>query len=222
MRIAMLGGSFNPIHIGHLILADSVCKSLGYEKILFVPTYCPPHKEFSYTVPSDDRFEMVRLAVMDDERFEAEDCELRRGGVSYTWDTICYLEEKYKSVLTGKIGLIFGEDLLPDYDKWEKAGELSRKADLILACRPHDAHLKAEYQNSPTGEYGKHPMKGVTRENFPYPHKIVENPEIEISSSEIRQKAAEGGAWRYLVEKRVFDYINERNLYGKRKTGETD
>ena len=215
MKIAMLGGSFNPIHIGHLILADSVCKTLGYEKILFVPTYQPPHKSLSCQVASDDRFEMVRLAVSGDDRFEAEDCELRRGGVSYTWDTICYLEEKYKGVLTGKIGLIFGEDLLGDYDKWEKSEALAHRADLILACRPQDTGLKAEFQNSPTEKYGKHPMKGVTRENFPYPHKIVENPRIEISSSEIRQKVAENGAWRYLVPKPVFEYILERNLYAK-------
>ncbi len=211
----MLGGSFNPIHIGHLILADSVCTTFGYDKVLFVPTYCPPHKEMSCTLDSGDRFEMVRLAVEDDERFEAEDCELRRGGVSYTWDTVCYLEEKYKSVLTGKIGLIFGEDLISDYDKWNRASELAKKADLILACRPRDTGLKAEFKNVPTGEYGKNPIHNVTRENFPYPHKIVENPSLEISSSEIRQKIAENGSWRYLVSEKVFEYIKKRNLYAK-------
>ena len=215
MKIAMLGGSFNPIHIGHLILADSVCKSLGYDKILFVPTANPPHKELSCDVATSDRFEMTRLAVLGDERFEAEGCEIERGGVSYTYDTICFLEQKYASVLTGKIGLVMGEDLIADYDKWYRAPELAQKADLILACRPQDTGLKAEYQNLPVGEYGKSPMKGVTRENFPYPHKIVSNPKLEISSSEIRQEVGEGGAWRYLVEKRVFDYIKQRNLYAK-------
>ena len=211
----MLGGSFNPIHIGHLILADSVCRSLGYDKILFVPTATPPHKELSCSLSALDRLEMTRLAIMGDERFEAEPCEIERGGISYTWDTICYLEKKYASVLEGKIGLIFGEDLLSDYDKWEKSGELAKKADLILACRPHDTGLKEKYQNLPTEKYGKSPMIGVTRENFPYPHKIVENPKMEISSSEIRQKIAEGGAWRYLVSERVFEYIKERKLYAK-------
>ena len=213
MKIAMLGGSFNPIHIGHLILADSVCKKLGYDKILFVPTYCPPHKEMSGKVASDERFEMVRLATEGDCRFEAEDCELRRGGVSYTWDTICYLEKKYESVLDGKIGLVFGEDLLCDFDKWEKSSELAKKADLILASRPNESFLKKEFQNSPTEKYGKNPMKGVTRDNFPYPHKIVENPKIEISSSEIRQAIAENGSWRYLVPAAVFGYIEEKGLY---------
>ncbi len=215
MKIAMLGGSFNPIHIGHLILADSVCKNLGYDKILFVPTANPPHKELSCDVATSDRFEMTRLAVLDDERFEAEGCEIERGGVSYTYDTICFLEQKYASVLTGKIGLVMGEDLIADYDKWYRASELAQKADLILAVRPKDSELKAEFQNSPTEKYGKKPMQGVNRENFPFPHKIVENPRIELSSSEIRQKIAEDGAWRYLVSERVFEYIIERNLYAK-------
>lgn len=215
MKIAMLGGSFNPIHIGHLILADSVCKNLGYDKILFVPTATPPHKELSCDVATSDRFEMTRLAVLGDERFEAEGCEIERGGVSYTYDTICFLEQKYASVLTGKIGLVMGEDLIADYDKWYRAPELAQKADLILAVRPKDSELKAEFQNSPTEKYGKKPMQGVNRENFPFPHKIVENPRIELSSSEIRQKIAEDGAWRYLVSERVFEYIIERNLYAK-------
>lgn len=215
MKIAVLGGSFNPIHIGHLILADSVCKTLGYEKILFVPTATPPHKAMSCEVAAADRLEMVRLAVSGDERFEAEPCEIERGGVSYTWDTVCFLEEKYKNVLTGKIGLVFGEDLIADYDKWYRAEELAQKADLILACRPKDSDLKAEFQNSPSGAFGKHPMTGVNRENFPYPHKIVANPRIEVSSSEIRQKVAEDGSWRYLVSPSVFEYIIERNLYAK-------
>ena len=215
MKIAMLGGSFNPIHVGHLILADSVCKNLGYDKILFVPTANPPHKELSCEVAASDRLEMTRLAVLGDDRFVAEPCEIERGGVSYTFDTVCFLEQKYASVLTGKIGLVMGEDLIADYDKWYKAEELAQKSDLILAVQPKDSDLKAEFQNSPTAKYGKNPMTGVNRENFPFPHKIVENPRIELSSSEIRQKIAEGGAWRYLVSERVFEYIIERNLYAK-------
>lgn len=213
MKIAVLGGSFNPIHIGHLILADSVCSELGYDKVLFIPTFKPPHKEMSAKISSQDRLKMVELAVKNDERFEAEACEIERGGISYTWDTICDLEKKYKSVLTGKIGLIFGEDLLPDYDKWEHASELAEKADLILACRPKDSEDNGCFNNCPTEKYGKNPMN-VTRETFPYPHKIVMNPKMEISSSEIRRKIAQKGSWRYLVSEGVFEYICEKQLYG--------
>ena len=117
-------------------------------------------------------------------------------------------------MLTGKIGVIFGEDLLPDYDKWEHAAELAEKADLILACRPKYAEDNGKFCNSPTEKYGKNPMVGVDRFNFPYPHKIVMNPKMEISSSEIRRKIAERGAWRYLVGEGVFEYILEKKLYG--------
>ncbi len=217
MRIALLGGSFSPVHIGHLILADTVCKTLGYDKILFVPAFIPPHKRMAEDVGAKDRLEMVRLAVSDDERFEAESCEIDRGGVSYTWDTVCFLEEKYKDALEGKIGVIFGEDLVPDYDKWKNAALLAERADLILACRPVsiDAQDK-DFQNIPTEKYGKNPMKNVSRKNFPYPHKIVENPKIDVSSTEIRRKIAENGAWRYLVSEKVFEYIKSGKLYGFR------
>lgn len=214
MKIAILGGSFNPIHVGHLILADSVCTELGYDKILFVPTFKPPHKELAENVSSLDRLAMVEAAVRSDGRFEAESCEIDRGGISYTWDTVCFLEKKFGPVLTGKIGVIFGEDLLPDYDKWEHAAELAEKADLILACRPKYAEDNGKFCNSPTEKYGKNPMVGVDRFNFPYPHKIVMNPKMEISSSEIRRKIAERGAWRYLVGEGVFEYILEKKLYG--------
>ncbi len=219
MKIAILGGSFNPIHIGHLILADSVCRGLGYDKILFVPTFIPPHKFMAEDAGSKERLEMVRSALKTDGRFEAESCEIDRKGVSYTWDTVCFLEEKYKSVLTGKIGVIFGDDLISDYDKWNHAEELAKKADLILACRPENFYPEKEnikFGNSPTEKYGKNPMKGVFRENFPYPHKIVENPRIAVSSTEIRRKIAEGGAWRYLVSDGVFEYIKSKKLYGFR------
>ncbi len=214
MKIAMLGGSFNPIHIGHLALADSVCCLLGYDRVLFVPTYQPPHKKMAAgSAMSDDRFLMVQAAIFGDERFIAEPCEIERGGVSFTWDTVLFLEKKYKNELDGKIGVIFGEDLLADYDKWERAKELSERADLIVACRPKDAGQNAAFSNVPTEKYGVSPH-AWSRDTFPYPHKIVENPQIALSSSEIRQKIATKGAWRYLVNEGVFHYIKSGNLYG--------
>ena len=99
MKIAVLGGSFNPIHVGHLVLADEVCSTLGYDRVLFIPAFVPPHKEMTGGFSARDRLEMTRLACEGDERFETESCEIDRGGVSYTYDTICYLEEKYSSEL---------------------------------------------------------------------------------------------------------------------------
>lgn len=214
MKIAVLGGSFNPIHIGHLILADNVCEKFGYDKILFIPVFSPPHKEMADAASAAHRLEMVRRAVKNDPRFEAEDCEIRREGVSYTWDTICFLEEKYKGSLSGRIGLIFGEDLIPHFDKWYKAQELAAKTDIILACRKEDAADDDVHSNKPSGEFGMKANLSAVRENFPYPHRIIENPRMDISSTDIRKKISENGAWRYLVSEGVFEYIKNGKLYG--------
>lgn len=214
MKIAVLGGSFSPIHIGHLILADSVCANLGYDRVLFVPVFSPPHKELSVPVSAEERFRMVEIAVRGDDRLRAERCEIDRGGVSYTWDTVCFLEKKYAAVLEGKLGLIIGEDLLSDFGKWNNAEKLARKTDLIVACRPAPKCTDSAFRNLPTGEYGKNSSELMTERNFPYPHKKVGNPIVDVSSSEIREKIARGGAWRYLVTEGVFEYIKNRNLYG--------
>src|SRR5574344_681202 len=110
MKIAILGGTFNPIHIGHLALADDVCITFGYDRMLFIPAFCPPHKEMNDAESGDDRFAMTELACNMDSRFKVDDCELKRGGVSYTYDTVCFLEKKYASDLEGKIGLVMGQD----------------------------------------------------------------------------------------------------------------
>ena len=155
MKIAVLGGSFNPIHIAHLVLADCVCKELGYDKVLFVPTYIPPHKYMSDTTCAKERLKMVDLAVEHDSRFESENYEIKSGGVSYTWDTICYLEKKYEKVLTDKIGLILGFDLAPHFDRWKGALELSQKCEIILAVRPEtkNATENSCFENKATPGY---------------------------------------------------------------------
>ena len=152
MKIAVLGGSFNPIHVGHLALADDVCKTLGYDKVLFIPALNPPHKEMNDAASAKDRLGMVQAACEDDDRFEAEGCELERGGVSYTYDTICYLEEKYRGQLEGKIGLIMGSDLLEKFHFWHRAEELAEKCDLILARRP-EVQENDQFSNKAIGAF---------------------------------------------------------------------
>ena len=103
MRIAILGGTFNPVHNGHVLLASSVCETFGYDKLLFVPSFLPPHKIASGLVSVENRLEMLELACEADPRFEVERCEIDRGGISYTWETVCFIEEKYHAELEGKI-----------------------------------------------------------------------------------------------------------------------
>ena len=119
MRLAMLGGSYNPIHVGHLLLADEVCHRLGYDKILFVPVNIPPHKELALGAASWQRLDMIELAISGNPHFVVETCELERGGISYTYDTLEYLGKKYANKMEGKLGLIMGDDLVDGFEEWE-------------------------------------------------------------------------------------------------------
>ncbi len=212
MKIAVLGGSFNPIHIGHLILADCVCKELGYDKILFIPTFIPPHKHMTDEAPAKDRLAMVKKAIAGDRRFVCESYEIDRGGVSYTWDTVCYLEEKYKGKLDGKIGLIIGFDLAPHFDRWEKAEQLAQKCQIILANRPQEK-LCRDYSNQAKSGYDTE-IEDFSEKDFKFPHINLDNPAVQLSSTDIRRRISTGKAFNYLVSKKVFNYIKKRNLYG--------
>ena len=135
---------------------------------------------------------MVSLAVKDNPFFEVDDCEIKRGGVSYTIDTLRMLKDRYKGVLEGKIGFIIGDDLAEGFPSWYCAEQIPVEADLILACRNYS---------------------DVSKLDFPYEHKTILNDVVSVSSSGIRQKIASGKSWRYLVANEVYRYIESRHLY---------
>ena len=240
MKLAVLGGSFNPIHIGHLALADAVCTELGYDRLLFVPTFIPPHKVMADTLAAERRLEMVRLACSGDGRFGVESCEIDRGGVSYTYDTVCTLEQKYAGELEDRIGLVMGEDLVPGFHLWHRAEELSRKCRIIVARRPASTQ-DMSHSNTPKGKYANLKQgpdvglaEGLEKGLAEGPGGVadasgafgasgelfsgalfIHNIELRISSTQIRTRAAEGKAFRYLVPDAVFEYIKKGRLYGK-------
>ncbi|QTQ11488.1 nicotinate (nicotinamide) nucleotide adenylyltransferase [Treponema parvum] len=235
MKVAVLGGSFNPVHEGHVALAKSVCEELGYDRLLFVPSFYPPHKIISGAPSDEDRVKMLSLACLSDSRFEVECCELDRKGISYTWDTVCFLEQKYSGNLSAKIGLVLGQDLAAEYYKWKNAEQLAQKTDIILARRPEEIlsptadSSKAGFLNAgeenrsgkaetavnvPRGPYTGIIASDQMLEDFPYPHKILKNPLLPVSSTQIRQKISSGRDWRDLVPFEVYCYIRKRKLYG--------
>lgn len=217
MKIAVLGGSFNPIHAGHMMLADDVCTSLGYDKVLFVPAFIPPHKQPKDSVSAEHRAKMVEIACSKDSRFELETCEIDRGGVSYTFDTICSLEKKYQSVLEGKIGLIMGRDLFSGFHLWHNAQLIAEKCTLILAERPYQKEDK-KFSPSAKGEYAKlnsSEFFDIKSEPLFANAVILKNEAVSISSSNIRKRAADGSGIKYLVPDGVFEYIFENGLYAK-------
>ena len=218
MKIAVLGGTFNPIHTGHLALADEVA-SLGYDRILFVPTGIAPHKEMAFEVGPEVRAAMVDLAVEDDSRFFLEKCEVERGGTSYTWDTICFLEKKYSGVLEGKIGLVIGRDQFATFHLWKNAGELSEKCTIILGDRPVQKEDE-NFSNKAKGDYAAYSETSGScfdpkSEPLFKDAVFLSNELLSVSSTEIRARAAGKKPFRYLVPEKVFKYIVDGNIYGK-------
>lgn len=216
MKIGVIGGSFNPLHIGHAMLADTLVRELGYDKVLFVPTFIPPHKQISEGATTEQRMQMVK-AFCDSVPggiFEMEPCEIERGGVSYTVDTMKYLLEKYKGQLTGKIGFALGSEVAAEFHKWKEPDVISQIADLVVVPRyPDYVTGTAQHKNIPTGHYKGDFNSEFNSENFKYNHILLKNPILPLSSTEIRTRIAEGRSFEYLVPKAIYDYIQANKLY---------
>lgn len=200
MRIAVIGGSFNPVHIGHLALADDVRCAFGYDRILLIPAYAPPHKELSGGAEVHDRLAMLRLACEGAPWLTVDPCEVEREGVSWTIETLEYLLDRYPD-LDGPPGLVIGADLVSGFTGWRRASDIARLARIILARRPSCG--------------SEQPVKD---DEFPYPCLRLDNPPLAVSSSGIRERIRSGKSWRYLVPDPVYRYIEGHGLYDTRKT----
>lgn len=215
MKAAVLGGSFNPLHIGHLALADAVCTELHYDSVFFVPTNSPPHKEMQWALPPEQRLRMVQLACEPEPRFHAESCEIERGGVSYTYDTVLHLEQKYAGQLDAPLGLVLGADLLPGFHLWHRAQELAARCTLILARRP-----VMQERHSANRALGAYAAAAENQDFDPASEPLfrdavmLENPVLPVSSTDIRARISSGRSFRYLVPEPVFSYIIEGRIYG--------
>lgn len=188
MSVAIFGGTFNPVHIGHMFIAEETLRSLHYDKIVFVPAYKPAHKNLS---PLDDpyhRLEMLKIATKDVPEFEVEPCEIERKGVSYTLDTIYEIINKYQ--VNGKPGLIIGDDLVPGFPQWYKVNELVEMVDVVIARRHTDEKL-----------------------DFQWSHSYIDNIILQVSSTDVRQRIENLKACKYLLPSGVYEYIIEKQLY---------
>ena len=192
MKIAILGGTFDPPHLGHLILADTVITNCGYDKVIFIPAKIPPHKNISGEVSNEDRLNMLKLSIENDERFLLDEYELNNDGVSYTIKTLDYLYKNYN--IDGKIGLIIGADLVRDFDKWREPEKISEISDITVVNREDDKNLYKEHIDK-------------------YNIKVIMSPRIDISSSLIRNRIKEKKGFRYFITEKVYDYIVSKKLY---------
>ena len=176
MRLAILGGSFNPMHLGHLFLADTVLSALHYDRVVLVPACKSPFKLSAAGMEDSarDRLEMIAASIAGDPRLTVDACEIRREGVSYTVDTVADIIRRYAP--DGKPGLIIGDDLAADFPQWRNSEEILAMADIIIARRT-----------------------SANVASMPYPCTQITNDVMEVSSAMIREKIAAGGAWRYLI-----------------------
>ncbi len=192
--LGILGGSFNPPHLGHLIIASDAWVQLGLERVLFVPAAAPPHKHVADGVSGEVRLEMTRLAVADDVRFAMSAIEIDRG-LRYTVDTVTALREAHPR---HRLEFIVGSDSLLQFGAWHRPREILALCRLAVALRPGDDRSAVLAERARWGE------ERVA---------LLENVAIDLSSSQIRERVRHGASIRYLVPAPVEETILELGLY---------
>ena len=217
MRIAVFGGSFNPLHNGHAMLADTIVKELHYDKVLFVPTFIPPHKIVNESIAAEHRLGMIKAFChsVPDNVFVAEDCEIRRGGVSYTFDTLTFLAEKYKNLLDGKLSFVMGDEVAAEFHKWKNPDGIAQIADFIITHRYPDAGVLESklVKNIPGKDYAGDFKARFDEKKFGYSCLYLKEPMLPVSSTQIRGRILENRSFKYLIPPAVYDYIKEHKLY---------
>lgn len=189
-KIGIFGGSFNPIHMGHLITANAIREIRNLDTIIFIPCFISPHKTDRHPMDSKYRMEMVKLAIEGNSHFSCSDYEIQKTGVSYSIDTIRYFKQQHP-----ELELIIGYDNLVVFDTWKDPREIVKLVKLVV--------LKRKLDNS----------ESVGENEFFKFANIIQTPVIEISSSIIRERIKEKKSFDYLVPEKVKKYIVENNLY---------
>jgi nicotinate-nucleotide adenylyltransferase len=211
MRLGLFGGTFNPIHLGHLRAAEEVCESFTLDRLLFIPAARPPHKNAAAVTPFAVRLEMVRLAVADHEQFEVSDIENQRPERSYSIDTLRWFRQEYGPA--ADIFFIVGLDAMLEIDTWREYQGLFHLCHFIVLDRPGYEFedlgrllcQKLACRADPDGQVFRHPggqqiyLRAITR--------------LDISSTQIRRLAAQGRSLRYLLPETVRRYILKNKLY---------
>jgi nicotinate-nucleotide adenylyltransferase len=190
-RIGILGGTFDPIHLGHLVMAEQVREKLRLDRVIFIPSANPPHKTKRKLSPAKDRFQMTRLGVAGNPKFAVSDLELKRKGLSYTIDTLQQLEVLYPK---REIYFLTGSDVLDEIQTWKEPEQIYKQAKVVIATRPGFDRF------DPENRFAK---KSI----------IVPITGIDVSSSQIRAKVRKKESIRYLVPTKVEKYINKKKLY---------
>jgi nicotinate-nucleotide adenylyltransferase len=195
--IALFGGTFNPIHCGHLQMIKEVDKLEFIDKILIMPDNIPPHKEVGFLAENAHRVQMCRLAVNFVKKAVIDESELQRGGKSYTYDTLCFLKEKY---VNDDLYLVCGGDMVLTLDRWYKADELLKMCTFIVFNR--------------SGIFCKEFSEKVLQlKSLGAKIIVIETDILSVSSSQIRDMLKKGQSTDGFLPKSVSEYINENGIY---------
>jgi len=195
LRLGLMGGAFDPIHFGHLFIAAAAKEKFGLDKILFMPSGRPPHKQRRGAATGEDRFAMTAMAIASNPDFEISRMEIDRKGYSYSVDTVSSLLEKYGA--DTQIYFITGADAILEVDTWYQAERLLSMCRFIAAARPGFN------------------MEGLERLPEKWRERIsqMETPVLEISSTGIRSRVEQGHTIKYLLPEKVEEYIYSHGLY---------
>ena len=191
MKICLFGGTFDPPHIGHLLIAQTICEVESFDKILFIPVYTPSHK--NDITPVNHRIEMVKIAINDNPKFEYSDVDILRNGVSYTIDSILDIKQNF-GLKGEEVYYLMGSDSLIDLKNWKNPKKILKECNVVVAIRP-----------------GFRPSD--------IPNWILQNvhfaniPRFELSSTKIRSRWKKDLTIRYMVTLPIWEYINKNNLY---------
>ena len=198
MKVGIMGGTFDPIHFGHLAMAESAREIFSLDEVLFIPSARPPHKTENKITPEVHRLMMTFLATQSNKFFQVSPMEFMREGLSYTLDTVDALHKKFGA--NTELFFIIGSDSMADLPKWHKARELVQKVHFIAAARPGVEVNFDELEKF----FGTEDIKHI--------HQIA-TPGLEISSTDLRERIRRGRSIKYLVPEAVEEYIYKENIY---------
>lgn len=201
-RIGVIGGTFNPIHLGHLMIAEVAREEFDLEMVLFIPSKIPPHKSEG-VIPAEHRYAMTSAAVADNPYFKVSDIEMKREGFSYTIDTILDLKSEFGH--DSEIYFIAGTDAIIDLPNWKAIDKVLENCHFIGAIRPNgrDNQRAVEEAIALLG------VKGTEKIH------LLTVPEMKLSSTYLRERLQQGKSVRYMVPKLVADYIESHDIYQK-------
>ena len=213
MRLGLFGGTFNPIHIGHLRAAVEVREAFNLDRLLLIPSANPPHKNTDDIADAEDRLEMVRLAVQGVPHFEASDVELARSGPSYTIETLRYFQDRFGREST--IHFIVGLDAFSEITTWKSFQQLFATSHFIVMARPGSKlkdlegfihrHISQEYRYEAAANQYTHPLWCTIF--------CLSISHLDISATQIREWIRQGRSIRFAVPDKVEEFISEKGLY---------